>query len=150
MLTGLQDEITSRTDLATASKERIMQLLNEDGSALSDTWAPIDVFVNPIRISKNTVKATYLTMEQRKNLRDMLASADTIDASDALKDFADLYKGDDVFFVNHPTFRSMLDTLGVALSIDPAVITEIKRLGERKISRAEELFTRKITMEDFE
>ena len=150
MLTGLQNEINNHSDLITASKEIVMQKLNADGSALVEAWAVIDFFETPIRLSKNTVKSTFLNMEQRKILREMVASADAPEASDEIKDFADLYIGDDVFFVNHPMFRSLVDMLAGPLSLSDYAVVELKRLGERKISRAEELFGRKITAEDFE
>lgn len=144
MLTGLNEEITRRVDLATASKEQIMKLLNEDGSALTETWAVIPLTEQKIKLSKLAL-LTYLTPAQRAGIRAMLAGT-----SDAEQDFKMLYEADIEFWVNDLTFRYMLDTLGAALSIDAGVITAIKRLGERKISRAEELFERKITVEDFE
>ena len=144
MLTGLQEEITSRVDLATASKERIMQLLNADGSALTETWAVIPIADQKIKLSKLAL-LTYLTPTQRAGIRAMLAGT-----SDAEQDFKMLYEADVEFWVNDLTFRYMLDTLGAALSIDAGVVTAIKRLGERKISKAEELFNRLITVVDFE
>jgi hypothetical protein len=144
MLTGLQEEITSRVDLATASKERILQLLNEDGSALTETWQLIPIAEQTIKLSKLAL-LTRLTKAQRAGIRAMLEGT-----SEDEKDFQMLYNSDDEFWVNDLTFRETLDTLAVILSIDAGVVTAIKRLGERKISRAEELFNRKITMEDFE
>jgi hypothetical protein len=144
MLTGLQQEIDNCPELTGASKEIIINTLNADGSAQTEMWIVIPIAEQKIKLSKLAV-LTYLSPAQRAGIRAMLA-----DTSDAAQDFKMLYEADNEFWINDLTFRSMLDTLGAVLSIDASVITEIKRLGERKISRAEELFGRKITTEDFE
>ena len=144
MLEGLQTEIDAHQEFIGAEKRIIVDALNKDGSALAEAWAVIPITEQKIKLSKLAV-LTYLTPTQRAGIRAMLA-----DNSDAAQDFKMLYEADNEFWINDATFRYMLDTLGVALSIDPTVITEIKRLGERKISRAEELFGRLITEGDFE
>jgi len=150
MLEGLQNEINNHPDLVTASKEIVMQKLNADGSAMVETNDVIPVSENPIRLSKAFLLTTYLDKSQRTALRNMLTSAEQPEAGEDLQDFATIYHSDDVFFVNHPTFRSMIDDLATPLLLSTDIVTAIKRLGERKISRAEELFGRKITAEDFE
>lgn len=144
MLTGLQAEIDARPELNGASKNIIMSALNTDGSAQTEAWEAIPLEDQKITISRLAL-LTYLSAEQRAGIRSMLA-----DTSDAAQDFKMLYEADNVYWVNSPTFRGMIDTLGVALSLPTETVTAIKRLGERSISRAEELFGRKITEGDFE
>lgn len=144
MLDGLQAEIDSRPDLANGSKDYVISALNEDGSALTETYVTIPLEEQKIKISRLKL-LTYLTGTQRAGLRAMLEGT-----SHEEKDMAMLFYADDEYWINDPFFLVMLDTLASALSIDPTIVAEIKRLGERKISRAEELFSRKITEGDFE
>jgi hypothetical protein len=55
-----------------------------------------------------------------------------------------------VFWVNDPTFRGLIDNLVSGGLIASDAGAAVKRLGERQISRAEELFGRKIGEGDFE
>ena len=138
----LQSEIVGTPELTGASKEIIMSHLNRDGSALTETWTRIPLEDQKIKLSRLAL-LTYLTAEQRAGLREMMAS-------EAGADLAMLYNADNEYWINDLTFRGMLDALGSALGIDAGVIDAIKRLGERQISRAEELFGRKLVIGDFE
>lgn len=144
MLEGLQDEIAAHPEFTGASRQIIMDALNKDGSAQTETWERVPLEDQKITISKATL-LTYLNADQRKGLRQIMASG--TDAGDDLKM---LYEADDVFWVNDLTFRGMIDSLGTAISLPAETVTAIKRLGERAISRAEELFGRKIVEGDFE
>lgn len=144
MLNGLQEEIGLHPELTCASKEIVINTLNADGTANIETYVTIPHIERKITISKAAL-LTHITQAERKNMRALIASC-----TDAGEDLKMLYEADDVFWVNDPTFIGMIDSLsqGGIISVDAA--SEIKRLGERSISRAEELFGRKITMEDFE
>ena len=144
MLTGLQNEIENRQDLLTASRDEIIRALNADGTALVKTCELIPLTEQKIKLSKLSL-LTYLTPEQRYGLRAMLNNP-----SDAAQDFKMLYEADNEFWVNDNTFQAMMDMLGAALSISPDVVAEIKQKGGRIISRAEELFSKKISAIDFE
>lgn len=145
MLDGLQAEIDARPKLAGASKTIIMAELNAEGSADSEAWEAIPIDEQKITISRLAL-LTMLDGTQRAGIRTILANPD-----DAYQeDFKMLYEADDVYWVNSDAFRSMIDYLGQVLSLSAGKVTEIKRLGERSISRSEELFGRKITAEDFE
>jgi len=143
MLNGLQEEIAIHPEFVGASREIIINALNADGTSIADTWVTMPLESRKIAISKLKL-LTYLTGEQRKGLRVMLAGT-----SDAEKDLAMLYNSDDTFWINDPFFLEMLTGIYTALAMDDSVFAEIKRLGERKISRAEELFGRLITEGDF-
>lgn len=144
MLSGLQEEILLHPELAGASKEIVINTLNADGTANIETWETIPHTEQKITISKAAL-LTHVTQSERKNMRALMSSG-----TDAGEDLKMLYEADDVFWVNDPTFIGMIDSLAQAgiISVDAAY--EIKRLGERSISRAEELFGRSITAEDFE
>lgn len=144
MLQGLQEEIDKHPELTGASKEIIISTLNTDGTAEVEAWDIIPLDSQKISISKLKL-LTYLTAEQRQGLRTMLAGISEVE-----QDLAMLYNSDDTFWINDPFFRGMLRNIATALSMDEGIVTEIKRLGERKISRAEELFGRKIQEGDFE
>lgn len=143
MLAGLQNEIDLHPDLTGAAPRIVMQKLNADGSAQLETWEKVPLEDRKIKLSKLTL-LTYLTPEQRTGIRAMLEGT-----SDAEKDFAMLYNSDNEFWVNDSTFRAMVDMLGTTLPLPAETVTTIKRLGERSISRAEELFGRKLTEGDF-
>lgn len=145
MLEGLQDEIDSRPNDFTGSGNKfIMEKLNADGSAQTETWQTVPESEEIRHISRGLL-LTYLTAAQRKGLRDLMASG-----TDDGEDVKMLYEADNIYRANNAAFIGLIDALAVALSIDDAVVAEIKKHGQRSISRAEELFGRKITMEDFE
>ena len=63
--------------------------------------------------------------------------------------FHEFYTSHDQFKTSDPVFRSMVTLLNSINKITTDEKTALLRLGERKQSRAEELFGRKITIEDF-
>lgn len=121
-----------------------MQTLNADGSAETETWETVPEAEETRHISRGLL-LTYLTAAQRKGLRDLMASG-----TDDGEDVKMLYEADKIYRANNAAFIGLIDSLAVALSIDSAVVSEIKKHGQRSISRAEEAFGRKITLEDFE
>lgn len=144
MLNGLQEEIALHKELTGAAKEIVINILNADGTANIETWKTIPHTEQKITISKAAL-LTYVTQAERKNMRALMASG-----TDAGEDLKMLYEADDVFWVNDPTFIGMINSLSLAGIISVDAASAIKRLGERGMSRAEELFGRKITVEDFE
>jgi hypothetical protein len=144
MLNGLQTEIDAHPELTGASREIIMRVLNQDGSAQTETWEVKPLSDGKITISKAAL-LTYLTATERKALRQLMASG--TDDGDDLKM---LYEADDVFWVNDPTFRGLIESLTAGGMIGVDAANAVKRLGERQISRAEEVFGRKIGEGDFE
>lgn len=144
MLTGLSDELVNHPELGTASNAKILEALNAPGSASTEVWTAISLDEQKVTLSKATL-LTYLSAAQRKALRELMGSG-----TDAGEDLKMLYDADNVFWVNSPTFRGLMDSLAAGSVITTEIADAVKRLGERLQSRAEELWGRKLTMEDFE
>lgn len=136
--TALLDEITGR--YSTASPEVIVSALNADGGALVETFVTIPVETQHVNIHK-AVLLSAMTAQERAALRAVLA---------ADEDFRMLYEAADEFTINHPTTIAMIDSLVSSIGLRQDAATAILRLGQRKLSRAEELIGRKITIEDVE
>lgn len=143
MLNGLQNEITLHSELNGASKEIIIDFLNKDGTAIVESWTNRND--ETLKVPKGDMLA-LLSLESQVKLYDWLKAE-----SDAAKGFSLFFYSHDQFKTCDPVFRGTISLLNNPLFI----ITEaerdaILRLGERKISRAEELFGHKLTMEDFD
>jgi hypothetical protein len=143
MLNGLIDEIALHNELNGASKEIVINFLNQDGTAIVESWTNRND--ESLKVPKGDMLA-LLSLESQVKLYDWLKAE-----SDAAKGFSLFFYSHDQFKTCDPVFRGTIELLYNPLSI----ITEserdsILRLGERKISRAEELFSRKVTMGDFE
>jgi len=142
MLSGLQEEIALHTEFTGASKDIIVNALNADGTAQTETWIVMD---DVLKIPKGDILA-LLSFASQVALYDWMKAE-----SNEAKGFSLFYNSHDQFKVNDPVFRGTISLLNNPLSI----ITEserdaILRLGERKISRSEEIWNRLLTVEDFE
>jgi len=144
MLERLQTEIDAHPEFIGAERRIIMAELNKDGSAQTEAWQTIPESEEIKYISRGLL-LTYLTPAQRKGLRDLMAGG-----TDDGEDVKMLYEADKIYRANNAAFIGLIDTLAVALSIDAGVAQAIKRHGERQISRAEELWQRKLVEGDFE
>lgn len=130
-----------------AGNDVIERELNTDGSALVEAWVTIPVNEQRIKIHNAVLLSTFYAADKfsLRKLRAFLASSQTDeDAADVKM----LYESTDTFDVNDPVFESMLTMLVGLLSLPVDVVTNILRLGQRKLSRAEELIGRKITLEE--
>lgn len=140
MLEGLQEEIYLHPELSGASNKIIMNFLNEPGTAIIEEWitAPYIVLksLNEIYtyyISDDTIGklVTYLQQSENAVMAARMEKASHLDLSSSL----------------------VINILNQLLSDGICTQTEydnIIQLGQIKKSRAEELFGRKITIEDFE
>ena len=143
MLNGLIEEIVLHNELNGASKEIIINFLNKDGTAIVESWTNKND--ENLKVPKGDMLA-LLSLESQVKLYDWLKAE-----SDAAKGFSLFFYSHDQFKVCDPIFRGTISLLQNPLSI----ITEseknaILRLGERKISRAEELWNRKLEIGDFD
>ena len=121
-----------------AGNDVIERELNKDGSAMAETWATVPVDEQHINVHKAVLLAS-MTSTERAGLRAALA---------ADEDFRMLYDAAEEFTINHPTTITMINGLVAGIGLRQEAATEILRLGQRKISRAEELVGRKITLEE--
>ena len=144
-----EEKTTIKAELAKfpgAGNDVIERELNKDGSALVETWATVPVTEERIKLHK-AILLVALTAAERKSLRALLeAGANKL--SDEAADFKMLYESTDTFDVNDPAFIAMLNSLQTTLGVKADTVSAIKRQGQRKISRAEELIGRKITLEE--
>ena len=141
MLSGLQDEINNHPELQTASKDIIINALNADGTAQTETWA---VMSETVKIPKGDILALMSATSISNIIRWMRAESD-----DNALAFHELYLSHDQFKVTDTVFRLFINLLESLAKITESERDAIMRLGERKISRAEELFNKKLTVEDF-
>lgn len=141
MLEGLQTEIDAHPELNGASKEIIINALNADGTAQTETWAVRD---DILKVPKGDMLALMSASSIANIIRWMRAEAD-----DNALAFHELYISHDQFTVTNPVFRAFIGLLHSLGKITADEQTAILRLGERKISRAEELWDRLLTVEDF-
>jgi hypothetical protein len=143
MLEGLQTEIDNNPSFAGASVKYILNTLNQDGSAQTETWAVMDTVT---KVPKGDMMA-LLSTESQEKIFDFLAAPTTAPA----KGFNLFFYAHDQFTVTDAVFRGTIQLLHDPLTLITATERdEILRLGERSISRAEELFGRKLTEGDFE
>lgn len=142
MLTGLQTEIDAHQELTGASKEIIINTLNADDTAQTETWTVRD---DIIKVPKGDMLALMSASSIANIIRWMRAEAD-----DNALAFHELYISHDQFTVTNLVFRAFIGLLHSLGKITADEQTAILRLGERKISRAEELWGRFLTVEDFE
>ena len=138
MLSGLQDEINLHPELTGACKEIVVNTLNEHGSALVESWK---INPEPAMISKNELYTHQISDATFRRLIDYLE----ID-----KYMAERIHAATDFNMSSLAVRSMIGALYAGGIATEAEYNSLLRLGEIKLSRAEELFGRKITVEDFE
>ncbi len=138
MLSGLQDEINLHPELTGACKEIVVNTLNEPGSALVESW---NINPEPVMISKNELYTHQISDATFRRLIDYLE----ID-----KYMAERIHAATDFNLSSLTVRAMIGALYAGGIATEAEYNSLLRLGEIKLSRAEELFGRKITVEDFE
>jgi len=141
MLAGSQEEIALHQELNGASKDIIIMSLNTDGTSQTESYVVMD---DVLKVPKGDILA-LLSFGSQVALYDWMKAE-----SNEAKGFSLFYNSHDQFRVANPVFRGTISLLNNPLTI----ITEsecdaILRLGERKISRAEELFGRKIIEGDF-
>ena len=142
MLTGLQEEIDAHAELTGASKEIIINALNADDTAQTETWAVRD---DILKVPKGDMLA-LLSFASQVKLYDWLQAG-----SDYAKGFSLFFYAHDQFKVTDAVFRGTISLLCDPLELITAdEKNAILRLGERKISRAEELWGRLIVKGDFE
>lgn len=138
MLAGLIEEIAAHPELTGACKEIVVNALNEPGSALVESWK---INPEPAMISKNELYTHQISDATFRRLIDYLET--------------DKYMAERIhvatnFNMSSPAVRSMMGALYTGGIATEAEYNSLLRLGEIKLSRAEELFGRKITVEDFE
>ena len=119
-----------------AGNDVIERELNKEGSAFVETWATVPISEQKINVHKAVLLAA-MTSTERAGLRMALA---------ADEDFKMLYEAAEEFTINHPTTIAMISGLVAGIGLRQEAATEILRLGQRKISRAEELIGRNITL----
>lgn len=139
MLEGLQQEIEAHPELYGASPRIVIQELNTPGSAHVEAWITAPT---PVEYSMNTIYTYYISNGSLQRLVTFLAQPEN--AALALR----FEKATD-FDLSSPAVLLMLSGLR-----DAGVCTEdeyvvLVRLGQVRKSRAEELFGRKLTLEDF-
>ncbi len=123
--------------------EILVQKLNADGSASEESWV---VSEEPRLVPKSEVLAllAFEEIAAFKEWRDSEADA----YAKAAKEFWESFSTPDMA---HPKVRQMvqlLRSLGIIQSDEGAAA--VLRLGERKLSRAEELIGRKLTLAEAE
>lgn len=120
-----------------AGNDVVERELNRDGSALVETWATVPWEEQHINIHEG-VLLTIMNSTERAGLRA---------AKEADADLNMLYNASrPEFTINHPVMIAMINGLVAGIGLRQEAATEILRLGQRKISRAEELIGRKITL----
>ena len=138
MLNGLQDEINLHPELTGACKEIVVNALNEPGSALVESWK---INPEPVMISKNELYTHQISDATFRRLIDYLETD---------KYMAERIHTATDFNMSSPAVRSMMGSLYAGGVATEAEYSSLLRLGEIRLSRAEELFGRKITVGDFE
>lgn len=139
MLSGLQEEINQHPNLVGASPQLVISKLNAPGSALTEA-----LITNPERVlmSINEIYTYYICDATLANLISYLQQP-----------------GNEVIALRmdkatHLDMSSLLVTTLLYQLLEDEVCTQMEyntliRLGQIKKSRAEELFDRKLTEEDF-
>ena len=138
MLAGLIEEISAHPELNGACKEIVINTLNEPGSALVESWK---INPEPAMISKNELYTHQISDATFRRLIDYLETD---------KYMAERIHTATYFNMSSPAVRSIIGALYAEGIATEAEYNSLLRLGEIKLSRAEELFGRKITVEDFE
>ena len=142
MKSGLQDLVDAMPELKTASINTKLKVLNADGSAEVEAWVVDDVGKN--MIPKKTL-LSGVAVSSKAKVYDMMKDP----KDDFEKAFTLQYDSGEDFDMSHPEIRSMIDFLQTQSTITSDEATGIKRMGERKKSKAEEIFGTKLTLEDF-
>ncbi len=138
MLAGLIEEIAAHHELNGACKEIVINTLNEPGSALVESWK-----INPEQamISKNELYTHQISDATFRRLIDYLETDKYM--AERIHEATD-------FNMSSPAVRTIMGSLYAAGIATESEYNSLLRLGEIKMSRAEELFGRNITVEDFE
>ena len=142
MLEGLQAEINAHAEFTGASNRIIMQVLNTDGTAQTESWAVNDT---EIKIPKGDIMA-MLSLESLGAVLTWMRAENDVTALV----FHEFYLAHERFKVTDQMFRTLISGLETGGLITTTEKDAVLRLGERKISRAEELFERKLELTDFE
>lgn len=139
MLNGLQAEIDKHPDLSGASPRIVMEALNAPGSAQVEVWitAPGGVLK-----SLNEIYTYYISDASLARLITYLQQPEN--AVTALR----LEKAQSIDLAAPLVISMLADLLAAGVCTQTEYDTLI-RLGQIQKSRAEELFGRKINMEDF-
>lgn len=140
MLYGLQAEIDRYPGLVGASKKLICDTINT-APALIEAWVVRD---DDHKCPKGDMLA-YLSQASQVKLSDWMDAKST-----EAKGFNLFYNAHVQFKTTDPVFRGTIQLLHDPLAlISEGERDAILRMGERLKTRAEELFGRLITMEDF-
>lgn len=139
MLNGLQTEIDQHPELTGASPRIIMAALNAPGSAQIEEWIPAP---GEVLKSLNEIYTYYISDASMARLITHLQQPEN--AVTALR----LEKAQNID-LSAPLVISMLGDLLTSGVCTQAEYDILIRLGQVQKSRSEELFGRKITMEDF-
>jgi len=139
MLEGLQNEIDAHPEFVGASNRIIKDALNKDGTAQTETWVVSD---EPRKLNR-TAMLGYVSVASLEAIADFKET-------DQGKAFKLLFESGSTYDFAHPTTRQMTQNLADAGVITQTEADSLLRVGERSISRAEELWSRKLELEDFE
>ena len=127
-----------------AGAKVVAAALNVDGTALTDTWVDISLEERKIDIHKADLLA-MLTDAENGALITFRESG-----SMAARVFDEFYRASGYFTVTHERMRRMLRSLHADGVIGADSLTSILRLGQRLLSRAEELIGRKIAVAEID
>jgi hypothetical protein len=139
MLDGLQTEIDKYPVLTNAGAKAVMAKLNEPGSALVESWVTNP---NEALYTVNEVYTYHISDESLGKLIALLVMPEYVVLALRL-DKATRFDLSSSFVLG------MLSNLLAGEIITQAEHDNLVRLGQVKKSRAEELFERKLTVEDF-
>jgi|GEM_PF-4242811 len=144
MLEGLQTEIDLHPELTGASPRIIIEALNKPGSASVESWV---ISIEPVMISKSDLFIIYLSQPSRIALREFMSG--TTQLGQDIKMIMDEVEGKGINLSLEPV-RDLLKSLNLVGVGTDDEYNRLMRKGEVLKSRSEELFDRKITLEDFE
>ena len=139
MLTGLQEEINKHTELSGASNKIILKFLNElktETMIVSEEECLI-------------LKGDMLAMLSLDNIVKVVEWKNA-KGSNYAKVFYALYETHEHFKTSDLMFRGLMEILYSYNLISESEKNNILKLGERNKSRSEELFSKFLTLEDFE
>lgn len=156
MLNGLQEEIDNNPLLINASKKIIMNYLNTPGT-FQETYTDDSEWVvneTPILISKSEVMTKYLSMASGQSLCDFMEIDQSFNKYiNRIFTQVDGYGIDLSLQSVREIFTYLYETFNICTETE---FLNIMRLGERELTRAEELTNnaegtaRLLTLEDFE
>lgn len=138
-LPGLYEELLGR-GLTRVSKKIALKALNKPGSANVPSWI---VSSTPVLVDKDDIFTYHISEDTFTKLIDFRDSADGKYLKARLASATALNMAS-------TAVRAMLLRLYQAQLCTEAEYVGLLRLGEVQLSRAEEVFNRKLTLEDFE